>query len=299
MHPVGFVTLVTSEQARADAALLLASLREFGGEYARAPVWILHAGASQPGSFEGTDGDTHELRVDVDPALQTVFFGAKVSACARAEAELVGQAASLVWINPRALVLKPPRAFRLGEGSHAAVRPVHIQNIGSPAGEAPDPFWQALYDRFAVGPPGVAVESYVDRRILRPYFNTHLFAIDPALGLLQEWLAQFRALIADDGFMSRHAADEPHRIFLHQALFSVLLPERIAWEQIRILPPDYSYPLHLQHEISAGGRAAELAALTCPVYEAPFELPATLNGLPVAEPLSGWLAAALQKSRNP
>jgi hypothetical protein len=292
MQRIGFVTLVGSAHAAADAALMLASLRRFGGELQDSPLWVIHAGSSRPGDHDFADANIHQIRIEVQAAPHGIPFTGKVSACAHAEQLLSGEFDSLVWINPRALILQPPLAFQLDRAYRAALRPVHIRNIGAPIDGKPDGFWSAIYRHLEIEPPEQSVESYVDARRIRPYFNTHLFAVDPSLGLLQSWREHFEALSADGAFLARHCADDLHRIFLHQALFSALLTRCLAWERIRLLAPDYSYPLHLHHEIPPARQAANLDSLTCPVYEQPFEYPLTLNGLPAAEPLARWLESA-------
>jgi hypothetical protein len=65
----------------------------------------------------------------------------------------------------------------------------------------------------------------------------------------------------------------------------------LDWDKIRWLPPEYSYPLHFNHQIPADLRPAALGKVVLPVYEEQFTYPATLNGLPVHEPLHRWLAS--------
>jgi hypothetical protein len=289
MWQIGFVTLIGSESTAADATLLVRSLRAFGGEFQDAPVWILHPGSTKPIEADFNSGDTYPTRFEIGHGLQGVPFGAKVSACATAEQMLSGELESLVWINPRALMIRPPLAFLLDRVHGAALRPVHIRNIGSPIDKPPDDFWEAIYRYLGIRAPTQVVESYVDSHSIRPYFNTHLFAIDPSLGLLQTWLEHFTTLACDDRFLAEHCRDELHQIFLHQALFSALLTLRLDWDSIRILPPEYSYPLHLHPEIPPDRQVENLERLVCPVYEEPFKYPDTLNGLPVGEPLANWL----------
>jgi hypothetical protein len=272
MPETGFVTLVSSESLAADAALLVQSLRAFGGVLHDAPVFILHPGSIQLNKQAVSDENTHPTRFEIVSGLESIPFGAKVSACANAEQMLSGKL-----------------AFHLDSTPRAALRPVHIKNIGSPIDDAPDDFWSAIYRQLGGDLPDRTVESYVDARLIRPYFNTHLFAIDPSLNLLQTWLDYFKTLACDDQFMSEHCRDDLHQIFLHQALFSALLAQRLGWDRLLILPPEYSYPLHLHPDIPPDRQAESLERLVCPVYEEPFKYPDTLNGLQAERPLANWL----------
>jgi hypothetical protein len=176
----------------------------------------------------------------------------------------------------------------LNKSTQAAFRPVHIQNIGLSADHALDPYWNKVYQEIGLGDTGYRVESYVDMQWIWPYFNTHLFAIDPRQAVLRTWLNHFTALIADVSYQEATCSDVQHRIFLHQAVLSTLLVKSIEQEQIRILPPEYSYPLHLHKEISPERRVTSLNDLVCPVYEGAFQYPDTVSDMEIEEPVLSW-----------
>jgi hypothetical protein len=160
-----------------------------------------------------------------------------------------------------------------------------VQNVGILAGEPLDDYWAAIYRASGLEDTERTVESFVDGQTLRPYFNTHCFAADPAAGLMTTWLARFETLVADRSFQSTACREELHRIFLHQAVLSALLVQALAPEQIRLLPAEYSYPLHLQARIPASRRASTLNELACAVYEEDGDLTA----VPAVGPLASWL----------
>jgi hypothetical protein len=61
-------------------------------------------------------------------------------------------------------------------------------------------------------------------------------------------------------------------------------------EEIRELPPEYSYPLHLHSDVPRPLRPERLEELVCPVYEGDFEYPGTLSGLTVGKPFRKWFS---------
>lgn len=265
------------------ARLAFESLRAFGGELARAPALVWSLGAD----LSGLPGDTTVRALDAGPT--PLPFSAKVSACARAESEAAGRFRTMLWLCPESLVVRPPLLYRLDRDLVAAFRPVHISNIGSRADAPPDPYWQAVYDACGAAAPGFTVESFVDRATLRPYFNTHCFAVDPNLGLMRKWQTLFERLAGDEAFLAGPCADPLHRIFLHQAVLSALVARRAGRDRTRLLPPDYNYPLNLHERVPADRRARTLDELTLPVYE---EAP-DLRKLAAAGPLRDWLAPRL------
>ena len=94
-----------------------------------------------------------------------------------------------------------------------------------------------------------------------------------------------RALVDDTDFQADPCRNVQHQVFLHQAVLCALLAKRLGKAQIRALPPEYSYPLHMHDQVPAAQRAVTLNELVCAVYE--DELP--LEGLVVREPLQSWL----------
>jgi hypothetical protein len=250
------------------------------------PLWVLYPNLASADreAWQGLDsvrllplGGVHAPRY---------WFSLKVHACARAE-ELVGpEVRSLVWLAPENLIVQPPLLFDLtASRGEAAFRTVHHSNIGSPAQEPLDGYWAAVYQQVGLDEAPYTTRSFIDDRELRPYWNTHCFAIDPALGLLQAWRVGFQALVDDSEFQAGPCHDVPHQVFLHQAVLCALLAKELPEAQIRALPPEYSYPLHMHEQVPSAQRAARLNKLVCAVYE--DVLP--LEGLAVHEPLRSWL----------
>jgi hypothetical protein len=216
------------------------------------------------------------------------WFSRKVHVCARAEALAGPEVRSLVWLAPENLIVQPPMLFDLcTSGGKAALRTVHHSNIGSPAGQPLDAFWAAVYRQAGLDEARYTTRSYIDGRELRPYWNTHCFAVAPALGFMQAWKESFQTLVDDATFQAGPCRDVPHQVFLHQAVLCALLARDLAEQEIRGLPPEYSYPLHMHDQVPAAERATTLNELICPVYE--DVLP--LAGLEVQEPLRSWLQA--------
>ena len=286
-----FFTLVRSSDDARSARILVESLREYGSRLSRSPFWVFlsNGTGSPPELQELTDVDFYP--VEMEPEYGQYILGDKVYVCAQAEKMAAArQIDSLVWMSAYSMILKPPDLLELGTGYDAALRAVHIKNIGSPIDEPIDPFWQAVYQKIGHRETTLTVVSLVDQASIRPYFNTHLFSICPDIRLLERWSEVFYDLITDPEFQDRYCQDIEHQIFLHQAVFSTLVLKMVAWNRIRQLPASYSYPLHLHHQVPVTDRARSLNDQVCPVYEGRFKYPNSLNGLEVYEPLDAWLS---------
>lgn len=286
-----FVTLVREDGDLAKAALWIESLRTFGGSLSESPVWVFEGDRRRTpcGCLRGSGTSVFPLSPPVLPASYPFLL--KAAACARAE-EMAGPLyRSLVWMAPSCLVVAPPLLLDLGCEVDAALRPVHVANIGSPAGEPPDAFWRSLFRASGTEESGVTVESFVDCRTLRAYYNTHVFAVNPALGLMGEWLRRFVEYVTGPASPEDSRLDAEHRIFLHQAVLSVLLAQKLAPSRVRMLPEEYGYPYHLQARVPPDRRAEALNELVCISYEEKLPDPEGMTDIVVEEPLLSWLSS--------
>jgi len=283
-----FVTLVEGPSDLDPARLLIESIRSFGGPLGRSPIWLFDA--------TGRAADLRAAGVMTRPlflpdSLEGYELAGKVYACARAE-DLARKAAfgSLVWIAPSCLVVKPPLLFALGRGFDVAVRPVHMRNVGIGAVEPLDDYWRRVYEAAGVLDIEATVESFIDGQRLRAYFNTHAFALNPAVGLMGEWFKCFEALVGDEDFQSGPCRASERKVFLHQAIFSALVASALQPDRIRILPPVYNYPYNLQSAVPEDRRAKALDDLVIAVYEGRSLDPAEVADIEIGEPLGSFLA---------
>jgi hypothetical protein len=299
MNGTRFLILFRSEAGERLARTVIESLRAFGGPLRDCPVWAFVLDPDRaPRALPGLDG-VHRFPLAVEEGFPPYPFAEKVVACARAEEMAGPEIRSLVWLSLDCLVINPPLLFDLGPLSgaapaDAAFRPVHHQNVGSPAHEPPDDFWRGIYRALDVDDIPHTVQSFVDGQTLRPYFNTHCFALNPATGLGRAWWAHFKALVTDEAFQAGPCRDELHQIFLHQAILSTLVAKRLPWERVRLLPPEYNYPLNLLDEMPPDLRVPALNSLVNAVYEDAFPW----DGIEVQEPLLSWLRERLPKEEQ-
>lgn len=287
-----FLTLVSPIEGARHVRLAIDSLRTFGGALSTCPVWILcrvSKGCDLADVERACAGlsDVQVLPLTGELAAQPYPFRDKVQACAQAEAMAGSAIRSLVWLSAGCLIVRPPTLFRLAPPLGAAFRTVHHRNIGSLAHEPLDAFWSGVYGAVGLGEAPYTIESFADRCEIRPYFNTHCFSIDPAGGLCGAWATCFEKMVADRSFQEGPCHDPLHRIFLHQAVLSTLVSKELARDELCLLPPEYSYPLHMHDQVPLERRARALNDLVCAAYEDAIPL----DGIAIEEPLRAWLKA--------
>jgi hypothetical protein len=289
-------TLVDCAAEVAEARLLVRSIRAFGGAFSNSPVYVFHPAAANLPKHAFESEATRVIPIEIKHPNKPYRFAYKALASATAEAMIEPGIASLVWLDCASLCLEPPVLFDISPKYDLAVRPVHIRNVGSLASEQLDDFWKVVYRSVGIDElPNETVESFMDKQIIRPYFNCCAYVINPALGILGRWWDCFQDLVGDIAFQSGPCSDELHQIFLHQAVFSALIVKYVAWDRIRPLPPSYWYPLHLHTELTEAGRAlsgADVVGILTDYISLDPSHPFFEN---CSESFRAWLAAQLNE----
>jgi hypothetical protein len=291
MDQTMFLTLVRTTSERSCARILIDSIRSFGGVLSHCPIWLFEANPQRApcDSLGGMDVQVFSLSVP-DP-VRHYYFADKVYACAQAEEMVTPRVQSLIWIDPVCLIIRPPLLFDLGQSFDAAVRPVHIRNVGLAPTEPLDGFWKKICETVGVHDIQTTVETFVDAQRIRSYFNSHAFAINPSKDLLRRWFECFEALVCDEEYQKDTCQDERHQIFLHQAVWSALLVTRLGPKRVRVLPPDYNYPYNLHQSVPPDRRASALNDLVCIAYEDRSLDPNLVDDIDIRNPLRSWLSA--------
>lgn len=261
-----FATLVTSEGECQAAYLLVRSLRQLGGALKNAPFLIFNQ--NNPNGISRLENlvNVEMLSVTDDNPQAGYFFRAKICAWAMAE-ELSCQSRTLAWIDPYCLVIREPALLKCGKGIAAALRPVHVRNIGQPINGEIEGFWKGIYAQCKTPIWNDSVVSFVDEKSLLPYFNSHCFSLDPRRKILTRTKKNLEALANNSVFMESFCNDQLHRIFLFQAVLSATITSQVVYQSIRILPADYGYPFHLQDKIKAEKQITKMENMTIMVYE--------------------------------
>ncbi|MEJ2208003.1 MAG: hypothetical protein P8129_03080 [Anaerolineae bacterium] len=268
-----------TETSQKQAILLADSIRTFGGDLARVPLWW-YVPRYTPGEGQPApelDAETQKrlraLGVEIIPfevelAVARFFFAADLAAAALAEERATGQATQLAWLTANTLVLQEPQAFVLDEEIAVGYRPVHHINVGSPFREPLDPFWSTVYRTCDVPRERVfAMETHVDRAVIRPYVNAGHLVVRPEQGLLRAWHDTFFDVYRAAEFDAFYRQDQRYFIFVHQAILSGVLLASLSRQAMQELPATYNYPLHLYAEDVTADRPTALDELVTCRYE--------------------------------
>jgi len=284
-----FMTWIRKAWQRDHARTLIGSIRTFGGELNKCPIWIFEVDPDHVSCSSLEGEDIHVFSLEVPEILMNYYYGDKVFACAQAEMMVDSTVRSLILLATENLIIRPPMLFDIRDSQDVAVRPVHIKNVGLSYDEPLDDYWRGVYSAIGIDDVVPTVESYVDRKRLRAYFNSAAFSINPAKGLLNQWLKYFQELVNDREYQESTCQDDWHKVFLHQAVLSTLIAGVQTAGGVRILPPDYIYPYNLHTSVQVERRAEVLNDLTSIYYEDRILDPDQMTDVIIQEPLRSWL----------
>ena len=293
---VAIATCVTDPTQVRNVAMLLASLRRFGGAFAETPVVVgVDDSVREPARALDRPG-VRLIPLDLPIDARGYPYAYKAYAAAQAEALFAGTADTLIWLDAEILVLAPPLPLVLDDAHDVALRPVFLRNaIGLAPDQPADAFWATILADNGLDLERMPViETEVDRQQVSGYFNCGAIAVRPSLGLFRKWARQMSARLADRDYQQRACADGLHRVFLHQAVLSATVAARTDPARRHALPRSCGYPLHLHARLPVEQRAARLADLSVVLHENVLDQPGALDGIEVGAELRAFLDERLR-----
>lgn len=280
-----------------EASLLAKNLVRFSGHFNECLHWIFELPTNQAEAEIMPSNPSFIRFVPTIPEAVKAFpFASKVFIAA--EAEMLADEAlapQLVWMDTDTLVMKEPQALILKQGVKIAIPPVHIQNISSRMDQPADGYWQLIFSHCRVSKNHIfPMTTVVDKVQIRPHFNAGLISVKPQAGILRRWRDNFEALYQDSRMQEFYQQDKRYKNYLHQAVLAATVLQLCEKKEIKLLPNEYNFPLHLIDHMDEQSKPAWLNELVTARYEDLNDL-GWLTALPVKEPFKSWLSDALQK----
>lgn len=301
MPSLTFVTPATPGKSISRTLLLLESIREFGGELAERPVWVLYP--ENGGTFSGKERSSlQELGAKLIPyqaedELLKFPLGSKARAASVAEELASGKTDLLAWLDSDTLVLSPPLEFILPEDKSLAYRPVHHQLLGTSWGEEPDEFWRIVYQHTGALPErDFQMVTHAGEEI-RPYFNAGSYAVRPERGILGSWWRNFQSSYQASAFQEFYKRSRRYAIFMHQAILTGTIQSLVDQAELLALSPLINYPLHLHGAVPEDQRPKRIDDLVTVRYENILAKDGWEEALPFSKELAGWITSRLDQYR--
>jgi hypothetical protein len=290
-----FVTVAYPQQwSEANTLLLVESIRTFGGELSKSPVWCLVPDyGKQPSEIFKEKLAALEAELvsfDIDLEVARFFFAADIRAAAIAESMAVAKTDLLIWLSSNTIILKEPADFLLGADKNLGYRPVHHINIGSLYDKPLDAFWSQVYAYCDVPEERVfPMQTHVDTNLIRPYFNAGMMVVRPDRHLFKAWHDKFFDVYRAPALAELYGKDERYVIFIHQALLSGIILAMFSRDEIQELPGNYNYPLHLFEEDVTEHRPSSFADLITVRHEGFDKISDWIEKIPGGRNFNQWL----------
>jgi hypothetical protein len=204
LQPMAFVTYIHYPYQEDAAAMLVDSIRAWGGEYRDCPIYAVLTDPKSTG-LRLKDKNVQLVPLELEESVRKYPFAAKAYAAAKIESLIAGKARSLAWFDPETMLLRPPREMDLKDGISAAVAPVAFINTGQTENEPLNAYWAAIYKKCSLDPKKLfIVETRVDCKKVRAWLNCGMFAVRADRGLCREW-----AKVLDEFYTTRSFSVRP------------------------------------------------------------------------------------------
>ncbi len=122
LQPIAFVTYIQLPYQEDAAAMLVDSIRAWGGEYRDCPIYAVLTDPRASG-LRLKDKNVQLVPLELKESVRNYPFAAKAYAAAKVESLIAGKARSLAWFDPETMLLRSPREMDLKDGISAAVAP--------------------------------------------------------------------------------------------------------------------------------------------------------------------------------
>ena len=278
-HPIIIGSYAVSDAQIENIILLARSLRQFGGSYCDAPIWLyIEEGLQEDISTYASALDSLGIRTRISQTPEDAawfYFAGKVFAAGLAESEARGKTDVLAWLDEDTIILQEPGELYLKRGINLAYRPVMHQNIGLRYDEDPDAFWQRALEKMNVSPDQLfPMVTPADGDTILPYFNAGCLIVRPEKGLLQQWGQYFERLYQDSILTRMCREDIRKRIFIHQVALTGAILNNTERDQITELSNRYNYPIFFEQMFGARRRFNDITDVVTFRHESYWRDPA-------------------------
>lgn len=277
-----------------EAPLLATSIRKFGGKLSRVPIWVILP-SSENKLPEKVKTHFKSLNVelkyfDLEDDEKNFPFISFVKGAAAAEKMAIKKSKRLVWLDSAALFFNEPKEFLIDEGIKLGYRPVHHTLIGSIYDEPIDTFWKIVYSKCNVPEENIfPMQTHVDGKVLRPYFNSGCLVVRPEEGILQKWWEKFKEIYREPELTGFYKKDSMYTVFIHQTILIGVILSNIKKQYLQEFSFDYNYPLNLYNESSEKYKPKDLHKLISARTCSHLQKPEWIENLPIRDPLKTWI----------
>lgn len=289
---IAFALVIEAGRLEIQSRRLIASLRQFGGRWKKAPLYVYQPRAGAELAPETLDflqkNECHFTALDLNRTWAEWGLFNRPYACAHLEAALGEETDFLVFLDSDILLLKEPAGLCLTDDKWLGIKPVDVMNIASPANGPLDEYWRRIYA--VAGDPleaGATVFPSVGEVPIRPYFNGGVIVSRPRIRLFHAWMQNAEKMAAHKAWWK--GLPQPQHYHIAQAVLSATITAQTPMERVELLPPGLNYPLNVQHLLPESKRWARLDRVTLLHYKESFHDAEWTRKIAVSAAQRRWL----------
>lgn len=289
---LAIVTYASNPVQVEQVKILVKSIRKFGKDYGQMPIYIVVSDTNIFSSKAAIDSNVFLLPIELDSLILNYPLAIKAFAAAKAEEFTKDKTNTLAWFDPETIVLGPMDELNPGDKYSVAIKPVFLQNkIGLLPDEQPNLYWSAIYNATGLKAKQIPiVETVVDQKKIRAYFNCEIFSVNPKLGIFREWARILLNLLKDETYQENACGGFLQQLFLHQAVLSAVIVSMVKQDKIHWLPLSCGYPFNLHPRLPENKKAKLIDSLSCVILENVWlKNPEWMKEININEPLKGWI----------
>ncbi len=286
------VTYAADHEQERSVKALIKSIRELSGDYRNCRIYVA---LGDPENFpcNSLNGkDITLLALEMDKTFKDYPLAFKAFAAAQVEKIVKKQIGTLIWIDPGAIVLSSLDALDLENKFDAALRPVTLSNnISIAPGVEPNDYWAPIYRQTGLKYQKLpTLKTIVDEVEMQPYYNCEVYAVNPKLGICEEWAKILTGLLQDENYQKTVCTSFLRKLFLHQAVLSAVISSKAPQERIKVLPITSGYPFNQHEKLAPEKQVSSLNELSVVIFDYAWDrIPTWMSKIRVDEPLQQWL----------
>lgn len=190
----------------------------------------------------------HQIEFDLPQDFLSLPYADKMWAAAALEKHLTGQ--GFIWLDVDSLILQEPHEFVLPSRKSIGYKAVDIRNIGIPADEPLDDFWQTIYSHFYLDSTTTnPMKTTITQESIHPYINAGMIVLSHPRRLFATVTQAILDLHKHPVIEKKLKESNLHRIFFHQAILTVSILYIFPQNEIHYLSPYINYPLQFNDRL--------------------------------------------------
>lgn len=223
--------------------LLISSLREFGGDFSKVPIFSYQPRKNFKVSQETIDFFEKNQVEYIDLELNKDFcdypLANKPLVCAHREKNT--NAEILIFLDSDVLFFNEPKEFADFDNADVILRPVDMKNIGAENSEDTNAgYWESLYKLLNVRVQRKVLTTVTNESIWEYYNSGHISTFTNK-NLFRIWNENF-IKVMDTGIVP-----DSDSTFVEQSVFAATVSQMAL--KVKLFSKEYNYPIHIENQI--------------------------------------------------